>query len=135
MPIYEYRCQSCRQKVSLFVRSFSSPLEPVCPECGSRELTRLVSLVSVLKSEESRLEELADPSTFAGLDENDPKSIAQWARKLGREMGEDMGPEFDEMIDQLEAGQLPDELDGEGGLDSDLNGGDFADDLDGGEDE
>ena len=61
-------------------------------------------------SEDSRLEDLADPSSLAGLDENDPKSMARWMRKSGREMGEDLGPEFDEVVDRLESGQSPEEI-------------------------
>jgi hypothetical protein len=66
--------------------------------------------VSVLRSEESRLENLADPSNIAGLDENDPKSMARWMRKMSSEMGEDLGPEFDEVVDRLEAGESPEEI-------------------------
>jgi len=73
-------------------------------------LKRLISKVSVLRSEESRLESLADPSSLAGLDENDPRSLARWMRKMGREMGEDLGPEFGEMVDRLEAGESPEDI-------------------------
>jgi hypothetical protein len=47
-------------------------------------------------------------------------------RKMGQEMGEEVGPEFDEVIDRLEAGQSPEEI--ESAL-PDLGGGegDFAD--------
>jgi hypothetical protein len=31
-------------------------------------------------------------------------------RKMSSEMGEDMGPEFDEMVDRLEKGQSPEEI-------------------------
>ncbi len=70
----------------------------------------MVSRVAVLRSEESRLESLADPSSLAGLDENDPRSIARWMRKMSAETGEDLGPEFDEMVDRLEAGESPEEI-------------------------
>jgi hypothetical protein len=70
----------------------------------------LVSLVSVVRSEESRLESLADPSSLAGLDEDDPRSIARWMRTMSQETGEDLGPEFDEMVDRLEAGEDPEEI-------------------------
>ena len=109
MPVYEYRCQGCKRRVSLFFRSFSAVSDPVCPQCGSTQLTKLVSRVAVMKSEESRLDEMADPSSLAGLDENDPKSIAGWARKMGQEMGEDLGPEYEEMVDRMEAGEMPDD--------------------------
>lgn len=109
MPLYEYLCRSCRRRVTL-LRSFSDSTTPRCPECDSEELTRLVSRVAVLRSEESRLESLADPSSLAGLDENDPRSIARWMRKMSAETGEELGPEFDEMVDRLEAGESPEEI-------------------------
>jgi putative FmdB family regulatory protein len=109
MPIYEYRCQSCGRRISL-LRSLSDESPPRCTACGSQELKRLISKVAVLRSEESRLESLADPSSFAGLDENDPKSLARWMRKMSRETGEDLGPEFDEMVDRMEAGESPEDI-------------------------
>lgn len=110
MPIYEYRCQDCRKRVSVFLRSFSEMVTPVCDRCGSANVRRLFSRVAVLRSEESRLEDLADPSNLAGLDENDPRSIARWMRKMSDSMGEDLGDEFGEMVDRLEAGESPEEI-------------------------
>lgn len=112
MPIYEYICRDCRRRVSIFWRSFTEAeaATPHCPRCQGTHLTRLVSRVSVVRSEESRLDDLADPSSLAGLDENDPRSLARWMRTMGDEMGEDLGPEFDEVIDRLEAGQSPEEI-------------------------
>ncbi|NIN69638.1 MAG: zinc ribbon domain-containing protein [Anaerolineae bacterium] len=123
MPLYEYRCKGCRRRVTL-LRSYSDTSMPLCPECGSDALHRLISRVTVVRSEESRLESLADPSSLAGLDENDPKSVARWMRKMSAEMGEDMGPEFDEMVDRLEAGESPEEIEESMG---DLGGEDSGD--------
>lgn len=78
-------------------------------------MTRAISSFRVGKSEESRAEKLADPSSLAGIDENDPKSIARWMRKMGGELGEEMPEDFDEMADRLEAGESPEEIAGEGG--------------------
>ena len=64
-------------------------------------MSRLISRVRVLRSEESRLEGLADPSQWAGLDESDPASMARWMKKMGREMGEDVSnEEIDQMVDE-----------------------------------
>ncbi len=111
MPIYEYRCSDCRRRVSLFFRSFDALDDrPTCPRCGGTRLTRLISRVAVVRSEESRLDDLTDPGMLDDLDENDPKSIARWMRKMSAEVGEEMPPEFDEVIDRLEAGQSPEEI-------------------------
>ena len=54
------------------------------------------------KSEEARLESLADPSHLSGLDENDPQSMARFMKKMGQEMGEDLG---DDVESAMEEGQ------------------------------
>lgn len=56
------------------------------------------------KSEEARLEALADPNHLSGLDENDPRSMARFMKKMGQEMGEDLG---DEMESSMEDGGEP----------------------------
>ncbi len=117
MPIYEYRCADCKRRSSLFYQSFSAAerAEPRCEHCGSANVARLVSRVAFLKSEESRLDDL-DESSFGDVDENDPKSIARWARKMGEQLGDEAGDDFKEMVEQLEAGEMPDEG-GMGGMD------------------
>jgi len=63
-------------------------------------MSRVLSRVRVVRSEESRMENLADPSKWGGLDEKDPKSMARWMKRMGKEMGEDMGEDVDQMVDE-----------------------------------
>ena len=35
MPIYEFRCNACRRRTSVFVRSVNSPVTGACEHCGS----------------------------------------------------------------------------------------------------
>jgi len=114
VPIYEYRCNRCHRRASIFQRSIRDAVAVVCAHCGSTDLTRLISRVAVLHSEESHLEDLASDASLVDLDESDPRSVARWARRMGREMGEELGPEFDEMVERMEAGEMPEDL-GEGG--------------------
>ncbi len=110
MPTYEYRCEQCRRRNAFTVRGFNPPEAPSCQYCGSHSLRRLISRVAIMKSEEARLEAMADPSTFGDVDENDPKSMARFMRKMGGEMGEDLPPEFNEMVDRLESGESPESI-------------------------
>jgi len=104
MPIYEYRCESCGEKFEEFLSTSDKPAPP-CPTCcGQASLRKLVSRFAVKRSDDSRLDDLADPSSFGDFDENDPKSMARWMRKMGKELGEDAGEDFDQMVDELEAG-------------------------------
>jgi len=112
MPVYEYRCLKCHRRVTIFLRGFGDveTVNPRCTYCGHDQLERLVSRVAVLKSDEARLDALSDDADLAGLDEDDPRSIARWMKKMSAEMGEDLGDEFHEVVDRLEAGQPPEEI-------------------------
>jgi len=76
-----------------------SSFQPACKYCKSTELEQNYSRFATPKSEDQRLESMADPSSFAGLDENDPGSVARWMKKMGKEMGEDFGEDIDQMSD------------------------------------
>ena len=59
------------------------------------------------------MESMADDfSGFEGL-EDDPKEMGRMMRKMGKEMGEELPPEFDEVVDRLESGQSPEEIEKE----------------------
>ncbi len=124
MPIYEYECAGCGKRVSVLTLRVSEKVDARCRHCGSTRLTRLMSRFATPRSEEARLDSLADPSNFGDVDENDPKSVARVMRRMGREMGDELGgPEFDEAVDELERGG---DL---GGEDDDLGGSGGGDDL------
>lgn len=116
MPIYEFACNQCKGQVSIFVRSMSSPVEGKCDRCGSTDLRRLISKVAVIRSG-GDFSSLDDDRLMAGFDENDPKAMAAWARRMQREMGEDAGPEFEEMVERLERGESLDDADDDWGDD------------------
>jgi len=76
--------------------------QPECKFCKSADMERLFSRFSSPKSEESRMESLADPSGFSGLDENDPAGVARWVKKMGRELGDDFcdGQDIEQMAEE-----------------------------------
>ena len=100
MPIYEYECGDCRRRVSLLVLRPSVAPAPTCPRCGSLSLQRLMSRFATVKSEEARLDALADSGSFGDLDENDPGSVARFMKKMGKEFGDDLGGDFDSAVDE-----------------------------------
>ena len=112
MPIYEYFCLDCRKRVSVFFRTFSDASDDAarCPQCEGAHLRRLVSRVAVLKTEDARLDDMADPSFMAGLENEDPRALAGFMRKMSDEMGEPLDAEMSEMVDRLERGESPDEI-------------------------
>jgi putative FmdB family regulatory protein len=114
MPTYDYICQNCHKRFDVYLTYQEYGTKRVtCTHCGSSNVRRRVPRVRVLHSEESRMDSLADdfsdPSSLEGL-ENDPQALGRMMRKMGSEMGEDMPPEFGEVVDRLEKGQSPEEI-------------------------
>jgi putative FmdB family regulatory protein len=106
MPIYEFQCEKCRKTSNVLTTRVSEKVDVVCKHCGSPKMRRLMSRFAMPRSEESRMESLADPSKLGGVDENDPRSVARMMKQMGKEMGDDFdGPEFDQAIEELESGK------------------------------
>jgi putative FmdB family regulatory protein len=99
MPIYEYRCEQCRNRMTILARTIGEAA-PACSRCGGPRVSRLLSRFAAPRSDEARLDALADPSRLGGLDENDPGSVARWMKRMSRETGEDLGEDLEEGIDQ-----------------------------------
>lgn len=100
MPIYEYDCADCRRQVSLLILNIHNPPPLRCPRCGGEQLNRLLSRFTRLRTEDERLERLADPSSLGDLDENDPQSIQRWVKRMGKELGDEMGEDFEPMMEE-----------------------------------
>jgi putative FmdB family regulatory protein len=98
MPIYEYRCADCGKRSSLLVLSIHNPPPPACRHCRSSKVERVMSRFASPKSEDARLESLADPSRLGDLDESDPASMERFMKKMGQEMGEDFGGDLSETL-------------------------------------
>lgn len=109
MPIYEFRCGACGRKTSVFVRSVSAEVKARCEHCGSRRVSRVFSRVAVLRGDESLG---LDERSLGDVDENDPRSMAKWVRRMSREMGEPLDAEMESELERMEAGEMPD---GDGG--------------------
>jgi putative FmdB family regulatory protein len=114
MPTYDYLCQNCGQKFDIFMSYSEYGKKSVqCTNCGSDRVKRRLNRVRIAKSEESRMESVE--GLMGGMGdlenlENDPQAMGQVMRKLGKEMGEEMPPEFDEVVDRLESGQSPEDI-------------------------
>jgi putative FmdB family regulatory protein len=113
MPNYEYRCLNCRRRFEVYLTFTEYGQKAIsCPHCQSGNVQRRIGRVRVAHSDESRLENMADPSSLAGL-EDDPKSLGRMMRQMSSQMGEDMGPEFNEVVGRLEKGQTPEQIEKE----------------------
>ena len=111
MPTYDFICNACEKRFEKFLTFSEYGKKTVhCVHCESTNVRRRMTKVRIAWSDESRLESAAND--FSGLEglEDDPKALGRMMRKMGGEMGEDLPPEFNDVVDRLEAGQSPEEI-------------------------
>ena len=103
MPFYDYRCETCAKPARLFF-SFAAyeSADPACPHCGEKTLKRRIRRVVIAKSEEKRMDGMMDESMLGALENEDPREIGRFMRKMSHEMGEDLGDEFGEVVNRFE---------------------------------
>ena len=108
MPIYEYRCSQC-QRVNSFLILKETPLDSLqCKGCGSQHLSRVLSKFAYHKSEASRIDEY-DPNKRHGSEfYKDTRNIGLHAQNRMKELGVDLGSQFDAVVDKARSGELID---------------------------
>lgn len=110
MPTYEYQCKDCNHKFEKILSYQDYEAASIsCPSCEGPNPKRIIRPVRISRAEKARLDSLADPSMLEGLDD-DPQTLGKMMREMSSELGEDMGSEFDEVVDRLEKGQSPEEI-------------------------
>jgi putative FmdB family regulatory protein len=116
MPLYEYLCQNCAKQFTFLAGVISDNDAARCPRCGSAELKKLISRVTRGRSDDDRMEAMAEKMETRDLE--DPRDLRRFAREMGREMsaetGEDMSDEMEELIEAEARGELEDEGGGGG---------------------
>ncbi|MEP7284349.1 MAG: FmdB family zinc ribbon protein [Chloroflexota bacterium] len=112
MPAYDYRCNNCKRRVVLKYKTYSDydNAIPTCPNCQSTNLSRLISWVAIAKSEASRFSSLDDDSVLDDLADADPATLGRYMRRMSDDIGEDLGQEFNEVVDRLEKGEDPETI-------------------------
>lgn len=110
MPYYDFRCNTCHKRFEVFLTYSEYGTKQVsCPHCGSSDMTRLIRRVRIGRSSITNLENLDNEQDLDDFDE-DPRKLGRMMRELSRESGEDLGPEFDEVVDRLERGENPEDI-------------------------
>lgn len=107
MPIYQYDCAACDQRVDLFFRSANSASDPVCPQCGGSELTRAVSQFVRARTSAQRVDSIDFDREMGRLGSGDEGDFGRWARRMGREYDGELGSNFSELADKADAGEDP----------------------------
>ena len=109
MPIYQYDCNGCSKRVDVFFRSVNAAASKpaICPECGSGDLKRAMSTFARRRTTLQRLDDVDHVRDAARLHGNDPAAFTEWAKRAGREWDEELGTNWGELGERVEAGEDP----------------------------
>ncbi len=106
MPIFEYRCNQCQNEFNQLFLNRREVKNVKCKYCGSHDLKKLISSFSVHQTEASRLADF-DTSKPRGDDfYKDSRNVGLWAKKRMKEMGVDLGPKMDEIVERGRTGKI-----------------------------
>ena len=111
MPIYEYHCLACGKDQSLlFLNQREAATRPRCKYCGARRLTRLLSRFAYHQTETARLDDFDTRATRGESFYGDSRNVGLWAKKRAKEMGVDLGSQFEETVEKARSGKILDDL-------------------------
>jgi putative FmdB family regulatory protein len=127
MPIYEFLCQDCNTIFNFLSSRINTEKRPDCPKCGRKNLARQVSAFAVIGKakepggdndnplaglDETKMEHALEGlmREAEGMNEDDPRQMAQLMRKFSDKTGISLGEPMHEAIARMEAGEDPDEV-------------------------
>jgi len=110
MPIYEYECKSCSKITSALILKPYEESQVTCHACKSNRLKRVLSRVILHQTESQRLSEF---DTRVPRDDSfytDSRNVGLWAKKRAMELGADLGPEFDHVVEKARTGKILEDI-------------------------
>ena len=109
MPIYEYRCKKCKGEFSALIMRSEDKSKIRCEKCASRDVSRLLSRISHHQSEESRLRGFDTKKPRDDTFYKDSRNVGLWAKKRVQELGVDVGPKLDDVVEKARTGKILDD--------------------------
>ena len=99
MPLFEYACRDCDKHFTWMSGVVAGEKPPQCPRCRSVELRKLISRVTRGRSDDARMESIADK--LENQDFDDARQLRRFAREMGREMGAETGEDLSDEMEEL----------------------------------
>jgi putative FmdB family regulatory protein len=109
VPVFEYRCQDCKRKFSALIGMTAESDDEKCPHCGSANTAKLVSRFARIRSEDDRIDHMADHLEAIG-EPDSPKAMREVVREMGKAMDEDLADEMEEMFESDMEGGIEDDV-------------------------
>jgi len=111
MPIYEYECQRCQAISTFLILKKEDTSKVACKGCGGNKMSQVISRVSYHRSESDRLAEFETRKSQGEEFYKDSRNVGLWAKKRAKELGADLGTQFDEIVESARTGKILEKYD------------------------
>ena len=111
MPLFEYECANCGKQFTEIVLPWEKDKVIACPGCSSKNIKKLVSCFSYHQSEQDRLSKIDTSTQRDDSYYKDDRNIGLWAKKRAQELGVDLGPKFEGVVEKARSGKILEEYD------------------------
>ena len=110
MPAYEFTCQKCSQRFSIFL-TYSEYDQAIihCRHCGSEDVIRKIGRIRVMRGEGGQETAMPDLAKLGAMGQ-DPETMGRMMRQMAQETGEPMPEELNEVVSRLERGENPEQI-------------------------
>lgn len=110
MPDYDFRCKRCKQRFSLFYKTYEEydSAERACPNCGHHELTALIGRVAIQQPGRD-YSRMSANEMLGVLESGDSRRVGEMFQQVG---GGDpaLGAEYHETTKRLLKGENLDKV-------------------------
>ena len=110
MPTYDYRCQDCGTRFSLYYKTYADydQAVPRCPQCESSALSRLITSVRFARPSRDYTS-MSSQEMLSVLDSGDSRQVGEMFQQVGGTSPE-LGADFHEATEQLLKGESMDKV-------------------------
>lgn len=110
MPVYEYKCEDCGERFAMFYKTYADydAATPRCPACGSVDLARLITSVTVQKPSRDYAT-MSSGEMLSVLESGDSRQVGEMFQQIG---GSDpaLGAEYHDATQKLLGGEKPEKV-------------------------
>ncbi|MBW1710629.1 MAG: zinc ribbon domain-containing protein [Deltaproteobacteria bacterium] len=110
MPIYEYECETCGLLTSALILNPREEETLRCEHCQGKSLTRVLSRFALHKTESQRLKEFNPRAPRDDSFYKDSRNVGLWAKKRSKELGVDLGDQFEEVVEKARTSNHPEDF-------------------------
>ncbi len=111
MPSYDYHCNHCGRHIVLAYKTYKDydAATHTCPYCGSEDLTRLISRVSVARPSRD-MANMSSQEMLSVMEGGDSREMGELFKQVSDTVPDGVDSQFNQVADRLLKGDKPEHV-------------------------